>query len=240
MFYFAKLWQKERLLSDQRQGWVRGKFVLTVEIFSDVICPWCYIGKRRLDKVLSSDVGEGVRVRWRPFQLYPNAPVDGWNRAEFVRRRYGAEADLGRTPRRIYEEAKQEGLVFNYQAIGKLPNTLLAHRLLEFAAPLGVQHELAEALFAAYFCDGEDVGDLNTLIRLGSGVGLDSVDLKTAMSGDFAIAEVALQLQRAPDVGVSGVPGYLLGGGFLLPGAQSVDTMQQIIARAKVRFGERG
>ena len=212
--------------------------MLTIEIFSDVICPWCYIGKRRLDQVLDSDTGEGVSVRWRPFQLYPNVPVEGRDRAEFVRRRYGAEADPGRVPRRIDEEARQEGLTFNYRAIEKLPNTLLAHRLLEFAEAQGVAHELAEVLFAGYFCNGEDLGDLSTLTRLAAGVGLDAAEVEAALISDFAADEVAMQLQRATEVGVSGVPGYLLGGGFLLPGAQSVDTMQQIIARAKVRLGQ--
>ena len=81
--------------------------VLTIEIFSDVICPWCYIGKRRLDQVLNSPTGEGVEVRWRPFQLYPSVPLQGWDRAEFIRRRYGVDADPGRVPTRIDEEAKQ-------------------------------------------------------------------------------------------------------------------------------------
>ena len=212
--------------------------MLTIEIFSDVICPWCYIGKRRLDQVLNSDTGEGVSVRWRPFQLYPNVPLEGRDRAEFVRRRYGPEADPGRVPRRIDEEAQQEGLIFNYQAIEKLPNTLLAHRLLEFADTQGVAHELAEVLFAGYFCNGEDVGDLVTLIRLAAGVGLDAGEVEAALVSEYAVDEVASQLQRATELGVSGVPGYLLGGGFLLPGAQSVDTMQQIIARAKVRLAQ--
>lgn len=212
--------------------------MLTIEIFSDVICPWCYIGKRRLDQVLNSDTGEGVSVRWRPFQLYPNVPLEGRDRAEFVRRRYGPEAYPGRVPRRIDEEAQQEGLIFNYQAIEKLPNTLLAHRLLEFADTQGVAHELAEVLFAGYFCNGEDVGDLATLIRLAAGVGLDAGEVEAALVSEYAVDEVASQLQRATELGVSGVPGYLLGGGFLLPGAQSVDTMQQIIARAKVRLAQ--
>ena len=101
----------------------------------------------------------------------------------------------------------------------------------------GVAHELAEVLFAGYFCNGEDVGDLATLIRLAAGVGLDAGEVEAALVSEYAVDEVASQLQRAAELGVSGVPGYLLGG-FLLPGAQSVDTMQQIIARAKVRLAQ--
>ena len=159
---------------------------------------------------MNSDIGEGFQYVGARFS-YPNVPIEGRDRAEFVRRRY-AEADPGRVPRRIDEEARQEGLNFNYRAIEKLPNTLLAHRLLEFAEAQGVAHELAEVLFAGYFCNGEDLGDLITLTRLAAGVGLDAAEVEAALISDFAADEVAMQLQRATEVGVSGVPGYLLGG----------------------------
>ena len=211
--------------------------MLTIEIFSDVICPWCFIGKRRLDKALDGETGVGVTVRWRPYQLYPHAPIEGWDRQDLMRRRYGAAAESGRVPSRIREEAEQEGLELRYDLIRRVPNTLLAHRLMELAELKDSQHALAEALFVGYFCNGEDVGDIHTLAGIGAQVGLDPKETHKLLAGDFALEEVQQQLQRAPDLGVVGVPGYVLGGGFLLPGAQSVDTMQQIITRAKLRFG---
>jgi len=211
--------------------------MLTIEIFSDVICPWCFIGKRRLDQALDGETGANVVLRWRPYQLYPNVPEAGWDRQDFIRRRYGAAADAGRVPGRIREEAEQEGLELRYDRIRRVPNTLLAHRLMELAALRDCQHALAEALFIGYFCTGEDIGDLSSLISLGVQVGLDPDEIASELSGDFGLEEVDQQLRRAPDAGVVGVPGYLLGGGFLLPGAQSVDTMRQIISRAKVRLG---
>ena len=136
--------------------------MLTIEIFSDVICPWCFIGKRRLDKALDGETGVGVTVRWRPYQLYPHAPIEGWDRQDFMQRRYGAAAESGRVPSRIREEAEQEGLELRYDLIRRVPNTLLAHRLMELAELKDSQHALAEALFVGYFCNGEDVGDIDT------------------------------------------------------------------------------
>tara|TARA_B100000963_G_scaffold88812_1_gene76384 strand:- start:7235 stop:7876 length:642 start_codon:yes stop_codon:yes gene_type:complete len=212
--------------------------MLTIEIFSDVICPWCFIGKRRLDKALLGETGDDVALRWRPYQLYPGLPPQGRDRRAFIRRRYGAAADPTQIPGRIREEAEQEGLELRYDLITRLPNTLLAHRLMELAALRDCQDALAEALFVGYFCRGEDVGDTDTLLNIGVQAGLDGQESEQVLAGDFGLAEVKQQLQRAPDVGVAGVPGYLLGGGFLLPGAQSVDTLQQIIARAKIRLGD--
>ena len=147
--------------------------MLTIEIFSDVICPWCFIGKRRLDKALDGETGAGVTVRWRPYQLYPHAPIEGWDRQDFMQRRYGAAAESGRVPSRIREEAEQEGLELRYDLIRRLPNTLLAHRLMELAELKDSQHALAEALFVGYFCNGEDVGDIDTLASIGAQVGLE-------------------------------------------------------------------
>ena len=211
--------------------------MLDIEIFSDVICPWCFIGKHRLDSVLATSVGEGVRVRWRPYQLYPQIPAQGVDRGEYLERRYGPKADRGRMPPRIAEEAAVEGIELRYDRIERTPNTMLAHRLMELAWENGCQHELAEALFQAYFCQGRDVGDATTLLAIAVETGMDGDAVSEFLAGDAGLAEVQAQLERAVDVGVSGVPGYYLANGFLLPGAQSADTMGQIISRVKTRLG---
>jgi predicted DsbA family dithiol-disulfide isomerase len=210
--------------------------MLDIEIFSDVICPWCFIGKHRLDSVLATSVGEGVRVRWRPYQLYPQIPAQGVDRGEYLERRYGPNADRGRMPPRIAEEAAVEGIELRYDLIERTPNTMLAHRLMELAWENGCQHELAEALFQAYFCQGRDVGDAATLLAIAVETGMDGDAVSEFLAGDAGLAEVRAQLERAVDVGVSGVPGYYLANGFLLPGAQSADTMGQIISRVKTRL----
>jgi len=210
--------------------------MLDIEIFSDVICPWCFIGKRRLDKVLATEVGEGVRLRWRPYQLYPQIPPEGVNRAEYLERRYGPDADRARLPKRIAEEAGAEGIELRYDLIERTPNTLLAHRLLELGYAQDCQHELAEALFQAYFCRGRDVGDADTLVSIAAETGIEAHTAQDYLAGDAGLDEVQAQLARAMEVGVSGVPGYYLANGFLLPGAQTADTMAQIINRVKVRL----
>jgi len=210
-----------------------------IEIFSDVICPWCFIGKKRLDNALVSELDEDVVLRWRPYMLYPKLPVEGINRQEFLTRRYGDTADPGRIPERIRIEAEGEGIELRFDLIGRTPNTMLAHRLMEFAHTLGRQHDLAERLFQAYFCEGKDVGDIDELVKQGAEIGLPAADTSSYLSGEEGLAEVTSQLQRAPELGVSGVPGYYLADAFLLPGAQTSETMLQIIRRVRTRIANR-
>ncbi len=206
---------------------------MEIEIFSDVVCPWCYIGKKRLDAVLGTPAGEGVTLRWRPYQLYPNMPAEGMDRVRYLEARYGADADRGRVPERIEAEAGEVGLKLDFSAIESMPNTFQAHRLLELAATHGVQHDLAEVLFDYYFCSGRDVGDPDVLAEAAETVGLEGALVRDYLSGTAGVDAVREQLQRAVDVGVSGVPCYLLGGRFALPGAQTPEVMAQFIARAK-------
>ena len=154
-----------------------------------------------------------------PYQLYPHAPIEGWDRQDFMQRRYGAAA--GRVPSRIREEAEQEGLDLRYDLIRRVPNTLLAHRLMELAELKDSQHALAEALFVGYFCNGEDVGDIDTLAGIGAQVGLDPNETHKLLAGDFAQEEVQQQLQRAPDLGVVGVPATCSAVGFCCPGRKA-------------------
>lgn len=212
--------------------------MLEIEIFSDVVCPWCFIGKRRLDRVLDSPLGDDVALRWRPYQLHPRLPREGMDRTEYLARRYGADADRGRVPERIRAEAEAEGIVLRFDLMERLPNTLLAHRLLEFAYAAGCQHELADALFVAYFCEGVDVGSLDELVRLSERIGLDGTAVRSFLSGNEATDEVNEQLARAPELGISGVPGYYLANAFLLPGAQTAEVMGQIIERVKTKLAD--
>jgi predicted DsbA family dithiol-disulfide isomerase len=213
-------------------------FELEIEIFSDVICPWCFIGKRRLDQVLASELGTDVTVRWRPYQLYPNIPDGGYDRDDYLRRRYGDAADRGRVPERIAQEANDAGIALRYDLIKRMPNTLTAHRLLDWSFPFDRQHALSEALFVAYFCDGLDVGQTEVLATIASAVGLDGTETQRFLDSDAGSNEVRLQLERVLDVGITGVPGYLFAGGFLMPGAQSVETMSQILERVKQKVAQ--
>ncbi len=213
---------------------------MKIEIFSDIICPWCFIGKQRLDRVLAGSLGEGMELRWRPYLLYPNLPIDGVDRTEMLKRRYGENAEVGRVPERIRVEAEEEGLSLRYDLVTKTPNTLLAHRLMEFAYDVDqsgeLQHRLAERLFRAYFCEGVDVGSVEALAVEAEKVGLEEEGVRAYLETERGLSEVQAQLERGPEIGVSGVPGYYIAEGFLLPGAQTSETMGQIITRVKERL----
>lgn len=210
---------------------------LTIEVFSDLICPWCFIGKRRLDRVLASPAGEGVEVRWRAYQLAPRLPVEGIDRARYYQSRFGTD---GRTvPGRIASEAASEGLTLNFAAIERMPNTFLGHRLMVFAEERGgpaVQHQLAEMLFRAYFQEGRDVGDVATLLEAAVAAGLDGAEASNWLAGDGGKARVQEELDQAVELGIQGVPCFVLGGVFPVPGAQTVEVMTSFITRAKARL----
>lgn len=215
---------------------------MRIEIFSDVVCPWCYIGKRRLDTVLQSSAGDDVDVLWRPYQLYPGLPQGGLLREAFLLARNPGAEDVdalrARIPSRIRSEAQEVGLEFDFAAMEYMPNTRLAHRVLDSAgAQPNVQHELAEVLFRYYFCDGRHVGDPEVLVEAAVEAGMDERSVRNLLAGDDGVAELDRQLARGIELGVSGVPCFLLGGAFMLPGAQTTDVMESFIARAKERLG---
>lgn len=221
--------------------------MLEIEIFSDAICPWCFIGKRRLEAALcdeNSEFDPNVTLRWRPYMLYPNLPVRGVDRAEMLRARFGPRGDKGRVPAVILAEAASQHIELRYDLIDRTPNTRMAHRLVEWIGQCHgwhAQHEIAESLFQAYFCDGKDVGDFTTLAALAEPHGLHGRQAQEVLQGTGELGqrlneEIDVQLHRATELGVSGVPGYVMGGAYLLPGAQSVETMRAIIARAKEKF----
>lgn len=215
---------------------------MLIEIFSDVICPWCFIGKRRLDVVMKSSIGEGVELRWRPYQLYPNMPATGILREDFLRARHPQAPDMAalkqKVPGRIRAEAEDVGLGFNYGAIQMMPNTLMAHRLLSYVGEQSAeqQHELADVLFRYYFCDGRDVGELDELVCAAAEVGLREAEVRDYLRSDAGVDALKKDLDRAIDLGVSGVPCYLLGGSFQLPGAQTSEVIGQFVKRAKERL----
>jgi predicted DsbA family dithiol-disulfide isomerase len=223
--------------------------MLNIEVFSDVICPWCFIGKRRLDRVLTTEIGSNVVLRWRPFMLYPYAPQTGWNRFEFLQRRFGSSADQSHIPKRLRQEAEEMNLELRYDLIQYTPNTMLAHRLMEWCylhfdvleevqpgTSNSAQHQLADLLFEGYFCRGLNVGDIDVLIRLAEEAEIADRDLREYLLSSGGTQEVNKQLARAPDLDIVGVPSYLMQRRFLLPGAQSEDTIAKIITRAKIKL----
>ncbi|MEM1230675.1 MAG: DsbA family oxidoreductase [Pseudomonadota bacterium] len=209
--------------------------MLPIDVFSDLICPWCFIGKRRLDRI-AAQLEFPIEVRWRAYQLRPGLPLDGVDRLEVLQQRYGASARLDAVPERLREEAHLEGIELRYDRMARVPNTLPGHRLLAAAASDGVQHALADALFVAYFCAGEDLADQSVLARIGQEAGMSSAVIEEALHGEAWVAPVAEDLAAAVEHQVSGVPAMLLAGRYPLPGVQSDDVLLKVLRRAHERL----
>lgn len=210
---------------------------LQIEIFSDVVCPWCYIGKRRLDRLIARGDVADVEIRWRAFQLYPGLPAEGMDRAEFVAARGGSRG----AREHLLEEAAGVGIRMSFERIGRMPNTFAAHRLLHLAASrfgASTQHQLAEALFSAYFCEGADVGDPEVLRIVAATVGIPKEVSVPYLAGGEGTDAVRAELERGRDAGVTGVPCFVFGQAFALPGAQTEEVLAHFVDRARSRLNE--
>ncbi|MCX7064681.1 MAG: DsbA family oxidoreductase [Proteobacteria bacterium] len=204
-----------------------------LDIVSDLICPWCFIGKRRLDEVLATPAGAGVVPRWRPFQLYPNLPMDGIDRATFMRARFGEEGARRGTPQALLDEARSVGLELNYAAAKRVPNTLNGHRLVDWIGPGAAQHALMDTLFRYYFCEGRDIGDNAVLADAAAAIGTDRDAALAMLNSDAGIGEVHALVRDAYDSGVTGVPCFVLPNGYAIPGAQPTAVLVRLIERAR-------
>jgi predicted DsbA family dithiol-disulfide isomerase len=204
-----------------------------IDIVSDLICPWCFIGKRRLDSVLATPVGDGVIPRWRPFQLYPHMPAEGMERATFMKARFGEGAANRGTPTAILDEAKAVGIELRYDKVKKVPNTLNGHRLVDWIGPGPAQHALMDTLFRYYFLEGRDLGEVDTLADAAASVGADRGDALAMLRGDGGVDEVQALVQDAYKAGVTGVPCFVLPTGYAIPGAQPPEVLVRVIERAR-------
>ena len=202
---------------------------MIVEVYADIVCPWCYIGTRRLAAALAQRPQPPVERRWRPFQLQPAMPKVGLAWAEFVERKFGGAERARAAFARVTAIGAAEGIEFDYARIANAPNTRDAHRLILFAAREGREWELAEALFAAYFAHGRDLGDHEQLAEVAASVGLSRDAARDYLAGDEGGAEVDASQREAYRTGVTGVPFYVLAGRYALSGAQPVEVFLQAL-----------
>jgi predicted DsbA family dithiol-disulfide isomerase len=208
---------------------------VTVEVVSDVICPWCFIGKRRLERAAGLLGGRhAVRVAWRPFRLNPGMPRGGMDRRAYRTAKFGSWERSLALEARVAEVGRAEEISFAFDRIARTPNTLDAHRLLWLAWREGPQDALAEALFRAYFCEGLDVGDHAVLATVAVKAGLDSGRVARLLGGEEGVAEVLAEEGQARRLGIDAVPAFLLAGGPVLSGAQPAETLAAAIEEASV------
>jgi predicted DsbA family dithiol-disulfide isomerase len=191
--------------------------MLTIDVISDVICPWCFIGKRRLEKALA---GRPATVRWHPFQLNPNMPREGVDRKTYRVQKFGSWERSRELDAQVAAAGLGEGLAFHFDRMARTPNTLDAHRIIWLAGEKGVQDAVVEALFRAYFTDGLDLADRSTLARVAAEAGLDREEIDGLLAGDEGLAAVRAGEEQARRLGVSGVPFFVVNGRVALSGAQ--------------------
>ena len=205
---------------------------LRVEVVSDVICPWCYIGKRKLDKAIARIAGRvSVEVVWRPFELNPTMPPGGLNRREYRSAKFGSWQKSQQMDEGVAAAGAAEGIAFHFESIDRTPNTRDAHRLIWLAQERGVQDAAVEALFRAYFVEGRDMNDRSTLIALAIKVGIPQPEAERFFATDEGTAEVVAEEMRSQTLGVHGVPTFVAAGVPLFSGAQPPDRMAEEFLR---------
>jgi predicted DsbA family dithiol-disulfide isomerase len=207
---------------------------LSIEIVSDIICPWCYIGKRRIERALEQvDFANRIEIIWRPFQLNPTMPKEGVNRRQYRTQKFGTWEYSLSLDAQVTSAARELGLPFNFALVEKTPNTFDGHRLLWFADKHGNQSELAETLFKAYFCDGLDIGNSAVLVKLAGKSGLDERASRVFLESSEGIAEVSQEEEKARTLGVNSVPSFFANGELLFSGAQAPEDIRLILENAK-------
>ena len=203
---------------------------ITVDVVSDVVCPWCYLGKRRLERALTLVPDVSVTVRWWPFQLDATIPPEGMDRAEYVRRKFGDPARLDAVHDRLVGFGRNEGIDYRFESIKRAPNTLDAHRLARWV-PEARQDELIERLFRANFSEGRDVGDHGVLASIGADFGLDARETEARLGSAEDRAEVAAEIENAYRIGVTGVPCFIVDRRYAVMGAEAPETIAQAIRK---------
>ncbi len=201
---------------------------MRIDIYSDVICPWCFIGKRRLERALSERPQRDLTVRWRAFQLNPDMPAQGMDRQFYLQLKFGSAAGAERIYREIRAAGEEEDLAFAFEAIRRTPNTIDCHRLIRFAALRGRQDAVVEALFRAYFLAGEDIGAPEVLLRVAESAGLDPADARAFLESDLEEGAVRAEDLAARQAGLQGVPTFIVNGKFALSGAHQPEVLHQM------------
>jgi len=205
---------------------------LKIDIVSDVVCPWCVIGYKKLSEAMTQLNDEiSFEVNWKPYELHPEIPNEGLDKKEYYQMKFGESLGSRDKFNFISEEGKKVGLEFNFKKSKILPNTLLAHRLLWLCRSKDMQDVLAEALFHAYFTEGRDIGNKNELIEISSENGLNKKEIKEFFQTNIGHKEVLREENRAREMNIFSVPTYIFNKKYLLVGGQESDTFKAYIKK---------
>lgn len=193
---------------------------MRIDIVSDVICPWCFIGKRRLAEALKQRADVSAEVVWHPFQLNPDMPPEGMARERYLAAKFGGSAHAGRVYQTITETGAALGIPFHFERIRVTPNTRDAHRLIRHATDAGAADPIVEALFKAYFIEGRDIGERATLADIAGEAGLDEAEVARFLDGDDAVEEILAEDMSARRIGINAVPCFIFERKYTVSGAQ--------------------
>ena len=207
---------------------------MQIDIYSDIVCPWCYVGKRRLERALS-ELKDAVKaeVTWRPFQLNPTMPHDGMDRTAYLKAKFGSLEAFGRMEEQLLAAGADEQIPFAFEKMQRTPNTFVAHRLVWYAEQLGRQDSAVESLFRGYFMEGADIGSMSALGQLAGRAGLDVAAVESFLHSEDGTAEVKAEEAVGRLRGIRGVPYFVLNGSIAISGAQPPDMFVSAIRQAE-------
>jgi predicted DsbA family dithiol-disulfide isomerase len=205
---------------------------LEIDVVSDVVCPWCYIGKRRLEKAIALVPDISVDVRWRPFFLNDWIPREGIDRKTYLETKFGSVERYEGIARRVSAAAAQEGLSYALDRISRQPNTLDCHRLILWAGNVGKAAAMKQRLMDLYFAEGADLSDREVLVGAAAGCGLDGDAIRELLAGETDVARIEQEANSAKEAGIDGVPFFIFGGVLAVSGAQGADYLADAMRRA--------
>ena len=204
--------------------------MVKLDIFSDPVCPWCYLGKANLDRALEAHAELPFAVEWHPFQLNPEMPAEGVDKRAYLIERFGGEAQLAQIHQRFRDIAAQNGVKMDPDTPKRIPNTLNAHRLIHWAGLEGRQTLAVAALMRAYWVEGRDIGNLGVLVDIGAGAGMDRAVLVRLLASGADLDVITAREAHARARGVTAVPTFLIANQYVLAGAQPPDLWAKAIA----------
>lgn len=206
---------------------------MDIDVIFDTVCPWCYIGKRRLEQAMASRPSMSVKPRWRPFLLNPEMPSEGIDRTAYLVKKFGSEARVRRIYGAISEAGHSVEIPFAFDRIRRTPNSVNSHRLVRFADQVGKADTAVETLFHDFFLAGRDIGETDVLIDIGLKIGLDEPALSRYLESDEDTALMYEENARAHRLGVNGVPSYVFNGRMVISGAQEPQILARMLDAAQ-------
>jgi predicted DsbA family dithiol-disulfide isomerase len=213
--------------------------VMPIDVVSDVVCPWCFIGKRRLEKALALVPDVPVEVRWHPYFLNDWVPREGIDRKTYLETKFGSVERYAGMARRVQQAAAEEGLVYALDKISRQPNTLDCHRLILWARNTGAAARMKQRLMELYFAEGADLSHREVLVKAAVDCGLDGDLVRNLLAGDADVQRVTQEAESAKEAGIDGVPCFIFGNVLAVSGAQAPEYLADAIRRAAPEYARR-